>query len=58
MVVTDFLTEHFENIMDYSFTADVEKQFDDIADGLKWTEMIKVSITHFIKSVRKYFRKR
>lgn len=52
MVVTDFLTEHFENIMDYSFTADVEKQFDDIADGLKkWTEMIKSFYNPFHKSV-------
>lgn len=52
MVVTDFLTEHFETIMDYSFTADVEKQFDDIADGLKkWTEMIKSFYNPFHKSV-------
>ncbi len=42
MVVTDFLSEHFETIMDYSFTADVEKQFDDIAQGmLKWNKMIE-----------------
>ncbi len=52
MVVTDFLSEHFENIMDYSFTADVEKQFDDIADGLKkWTEMIKSFYNPFHSSV-------
>lgn len=42
MVVTDFLSEHFKSIMDYGFTADVEKQFDDIADGmLKWNKMIE-----------------
>lgn len=41
MVVTDFLEEHFPNIMDYHFTADVEEQFDKIAQGLKeWTKMI------------------
>ncbi len=41
MVVTDFLMEHFKQIMDYSFTADVEKEFDEIARGeKKWNEMI------------------
>ena len=33
MIVSDFLTDHFENIMDYGFTAGIEKQFDDIAGG-------------------------
>ncbi len=33
IVVTDFLSEHFANIMDYQFTADVEQQFDEIASG-------------------------
>ncbi len=41
IVVNDFLVEHFEKILSYDFTASVEKQFDDIADGmLEWTEMI------------------
>jgi len=41
-IVTEFLIEHFDKIMDYNFTASVEKEFDDIAQGLvKWTEMIK-----------------
>ena len=41
MVVTDFLMEHFQKVMDYSFTADVEKEFDEIARGeKKWNEMI------------------
>lgn len=40
-VVTEFLLEHFDQIMDYGFTASVEKQFDEIADGLKnWSDMI------------------
>jgi DNA topoisomerase-1 len=41
MVVNDFLTENFEQIMDYNFTASVEKEFDDIAEGKKdWNKMI------------------
>lgn len=41
MVVTDFLKDHFEHIMDYHFTAEVEEQFDEIARGkMNWTEMI------------------
>jgi DNA topoisomerase-1 len=42
MIVTDFLVNHFESILDYNFTAKVENQFDDIADGKEdWTEMMK-----------------
>lgn len=42
IVVNDFLLEYFPEIMDYNFTATVEKDFDDIADGKKeWTEPIK-----------------
>jgi DNA topoisomerase-1 len=41
-VVTVFLILHFDQIMDYNFTASVEKEFDDIAQGLvKWTKMLK-----------------
>ncbi len=41
MVVNDFLVEHFSNIMDFNFTASVEKDFDNIADGkLVWFTMI------------------
>ena len=37
-VVNDFLMEYFPNILDYNFTASVEKQFDEIAEGeKKWT---------------------
>jgi len=40
-VVTDFLTEYFPDVLSYNFTADVEKEFDSIADGeIKWTESI------------------
>ena len=42
MIVTDFLKNHFEYIMDYNFTAKVEQDFDNIASGKKdWTEMMK-----------------
>ncbi|MBP6634789.1 MAG: type I DNA topoisomerase [Paludibacter sp.] len=41
IVVTDFLTEYFPEILNYNFTADVEKEFDDIAEGkIKWTGSI------------------
>lgn len=41
MVVNDFLVEHFPNVTNYSFTAEVEKLFDEIAQGLKeWDKMI------------------
>ena len=41
MVVTDYLVENFDEIMDYNFTASVEAEFDDIADGkMVWNEMI------------------
>jgi DNA topoisomerase-1 len=41
MVVNDFLMENFGQIMDFNFTASVEKEFDDIAEGdLVWNEMI------------------
>ncbi len=41
MVVNDFLVEYFENVIDYSFTARVEKEFDEIAQGKKeWVNML------------------
>ncbi len=40
-VVTDFLKQHFENVMNYNFTAQVENEFDGIAEGkLEWSNMI------------------
>ena len=42
IVVNDFLLQYFPDIMDYGFTANVEKQFDKIAEGkAKWETMIK-----------------
>ncbi len=41
MVVTDFLSEYFDKIMDYSFTAKIEEEFDEIAQGKQvWNKMI------------------
>jgi len=41
MIVNDFLIVHFNDILDYNFTASVEKEFDEIAEGnLNWTKMI------------------
>ncbi|MEO6541802.1 MAG: type I DNA topoisomerase, partial [Ferruginibacter sp.] len=41
LVVTDFLSQHFEKVMDYSFTANIEMEFDQIADGrMKWNKMV------------------
>ncbi len=47
-VVTDFLTEYFPSIMDYNFTAKVEKQFDEIAEGeALWTTILKTFYKKF-----------
>lgn len=52
-VVTDFLAEHFKDIMDYNFTATVEKQFDEIAEGkVQWTTMIGDFYHPFQKTVK------
>lgn len=52
MVVNDFLVSHFNDIIDYSFTANVEKDFDHIAEGqLGWQQMIKNFYTPFQKKV-------
>ena len=42
LVVTDFLNQHFTKVMDYSFTANIEKEFDEIADGkMQWSKMVE-----------------
>jgi DNA topoisomerase-1 len=41
IVVNDFLTEHFPLVLEYNFTADLEKEFDKVAEGeMKWTETL------------------
>lgn len=48
MVVTDFLCQYFPEIMDYNFTANVEKEFDEIAEGgEEWQNVIKDFYTKF-----------
>jgi DNA topoisomerase-1 len=52
IVVNDFLTEYFPNILDYNFTANIEKEFDEIADGEKqWDSTMKEFYTGFHPSV-------
>ncbi len=52
-VVNSFLMDHFTNIMDYNFTATVEKDFDDIADGKKeWRKVIDKFYVPFHKNIR------
>ncbi len=51
-VVNDFLVNHFEGIVDFNFTASVEKQFDEIAQGLmEWTKMIRTFYDPFHENV-------
>ncbi len=53
-IVTDFLTEHFSDIMDYRFTANVEEEFDKVARGEKdWHEPIRVFYEAFAPVVTK-----
>jgi DNA topoisomerase-1 len=52
IVVTEFLETNFSDVMDYGFTADVEKEFDFIAKGEKvWNEMISKFYDGFVKTV-------
>jgi DNA topoisomerase-1 len=51
-VVNDFLEKHFSSIVDYNFTATVEKEFDEIASGdIKWKKMIDAFYQPFHKNV-------
>jgi DNA topoisomerase-1 len=59
MIVNDFLIENFSDIVDYHFTADVEEQFDKIAEGnLKWSGMIDRFYRPFHKTVTNTLEKR
>jgi len=52
-VVNDFLVMHFKGIVDFHFTANVEKEFDEIAQGLtEWTDMIRSFYAPFHKDVQ------
>ena len=57
-LVNKFLVEYFKNIIDYNFTADVEKEFDDIADGkLEWHRMLEEFYTPFHAQVTETLEK-
>ncbi len=52
LVVTDFLKQHFDDIMDYGFTAKIEGEFDEVAEGkMKWNKMIDDFYLPFKKDV-------
>ena len=54
LVVTDFLKQYFDDIMDYSFTARIEEEFDEVANGkMKWNVMIDDFYNPFKKDVTK-----
>src|ERR1051326_9064697 len=54
LVVTDFLKQYFDDIMDYGFTARIEEEFDEVAEGkLKWNDMIDDFYNPFKKDVEK-----
>jgi DNA topoisomerase-1 len=57
-VVNDFLVQYFKDIVDFNFTASVEKQFDEIAQGLKeWTAMLHDFYNPFHKEVESTIEK-
>ena len=59
MIVNDFLIENFSEIVDYNFTADVEEQFDKIAEGkLKWTGMLHKFYSPFHKTIEETLEKK
>ncbi len=52
MIVTDLLVKHFQNIVDYKFTAEMEDEFDEIAEGkLKWQKVIEDFYKPFEKNL-------
>src|SRR5947207_4091832 len=54
LVVTDFLKQYFDDIMDYGFTARIEEEFDEVAEGkMKWNQMIDDFYLPFKKDVDK-----
>lgn len=54
MVVNDFLMQYFSDILDFHFTAHVEEEFDEIAEGkLDWTKMLKEFYKPFHKNIEK-----
>ena len=59
MIVNDFLVENFSEIVDFNFTAEVEEQFDKIAEGkMKWTGMLDKFYSAFHKTVMETLEKK
>ena len=55
MIVTDFLVNNFQNILNYNFTASVEQDFDKIANGdIEWTSILKDFYGPFHLQLRMY----
>jgi DNA topoisomerase-1 len=54
LVVTDFLKQYFDDIMDYNFTARIEEEFDEVARGkMRWNKMLDDFYSPFKKDVEK-----
>ena len=54
LIVTDFLKQYFDDIMDYGFTARIEEEFDEVANGkIRWSNMIDEFYNPFKKDVEK-----
>ncbi|MGH2664883.1 type I DNA topoisomerase [Flavobacterium sp.] len=52
-IVTDFLVKNFDTILDYNFTAKVEQDFDEIAEGnIEWAKMMQDFYNHFHPTVK------
>lgn len=59
MIVNDYLTENFPNILDYNFTANVEEKFDDIAEGkLGWHKEMEDFYSDFHPTIEEAVKKR
>ncbi len=58
ILVNDFLVQNFPRIMDYKFTAHIEKELDDIASGqLNWSEMLEIFYKPFHENVEETIEK-
>lgn len=58
MIVTDFLNQYFDSVMDYGFTAKIEEEFDEIANGKKvWNKMLNEFYNPFHKDVENTLEK-
>ena len=59
LIVTDFLVDNFADVLDYDFTANVEEDFDKIADGKKdWSSTIGAFYRPFHKNVEKVLQEK